>query len=75
MSNSERTYFGEVSEVRIAGNLSEDKNVANITFIRYNRNNGEEEVTITVNRALATRFAYYLNKVLEGESGQYVEFW
>ena len=75
MSSSENQYFGEVESVRIAGNLSQDKNIANITLTSVNSSNQKTEVTFTINKALAERFLYYLEKSIEGDSDQYVEFW
>lgn len=72
---SERTYFGEVETVRIAGDLSLDKGIANVTFTHVDRHNKESEVTITINKELAERFVYYLTKSIEGDDGTYVEFY
>lgn len=75
MSSSDKTYFGEVEQVRIAGDLSRNNSIANITFTSIDSSNKKSEVTMTVNKALAERFIYYLQKSLDGDNEQYVEFW
>lgn len=75
MSSSDKTYFGEVESVRIAGDLSRDKSIANVTLTSVDRSNKQSEVTFTMNKALAERFVYYLTKSLEGDNEQYVDFW
>lgn len=75
MSSSEKIYFGEVESVRIAGDLSRDKSIANITLTSVDRSNKQSEVTFTINRELAERFIYYVGKSLEGDNEIYVDFW
>ena len=75
MSSSDKTYFGEVEQVRIAGDLSRSNSIANITLTSISSSNVKSEVTFTVDKGLAERFIYYLQKSLDGDNEQYVEFW
>lgn len=75
MSGIEKTYFGDIERVRCLGDLSQENGIMNITFTHVDNSNRESEVTITINKALAERFIYYLDKSLQGDSGTYVEFY
>jgi len=69
-----KSFFGTIDGVEIEGDLTKPRAIANITFVRVNRHNEEEEVTITITKESAERLKNEIENALDPDFDGYVHF-